>query len=208
MRPSSIMIAIVASGSIAHGQSIVAQSTIIARDPATGGRVQVASTLWDLPGPFIRYEYKATNIDYQPEPSVGNGFSGLHLSWGILPGPWPVGGLTAPPAWNTSAQLMMGGVAHVDYEAPGPLTGLMPGFMGVFAFEVEGFLKGYSDKVDVVFGVPYGNTHIAGAEAYPFELVDELDPGRTILHPIPGPAASAILAAGIIMSRRRRPSKG
>ena len=177
---------------------VLGTSTIIAEDPATGGRVRVISTVIDLPGggaTGARYAYEVTNLSYEPDPATTNGLSGLGFG-GCITTPFD---LSAPAGWN--AEVI--GTVIATFSRPFDLgAGLAPGGIAVFEF------TGDQRFAPWVFGdLENGTTaftHNAAGKTGVFSLLDfQTGLGPLVPVPAPGPVGAFLLAAVLTFARRR-----
>ena len=172
---------------------ILGTNTIVAIDPASGGMIELISTVYELPGNWARYEYKVTNSSFDPDPPLTNGFSGLHLTLTI--GPF-YEDFFAPEGWSFS--FVPGKQLH--FEIPfDEGFGVAIGEFGVFGFNsnVQGFFQWFGNT---------GNSHNVEGVTNSFSLRD-IDSGARPLVPIPTPGVAAVLIGvylvGGLRCRRR-----
>ncbi len=152
MRKRIIQIAVMAlvaagmyAGSAFHqgGPVLLASHDFLWTDPASGGQVMMMERVYegcvDEAGVFnphdMTWAYVVDNLSYDPHPGATNGFSGFQI---LFPGPVPelynqqspaIGG---PWLQNTfSGQFPPFGV---EWDAPLPGLGIMPGQTGTFSF--------------------------------------------------------------------------
>ena len=171
---------------------ILGTNTIVALDPASGGMIEIISTVYDLLGPSARYEYQVTNLSFDPSPPLTNGFSGLHLT--------PVLGasiedLFAPEGWS-----YWWSGKQVHFEIPfDEGFGLAIGEFGVFGFVGnKPIWQGFADT---------GNSHNVDGVTNSF-LLRDIDSGARPLVPIPAPSVAAALIGAYLVGGlrpRRRP---
>lgn len=166
---------------------ILGTNTIVAIDPASGGMIELISTVYDLPGPWARYEYKVKNFSFDPSPPLTNGFSGLHLTPAIA----PIEDLFAPEGW--SYWWVPGKQVH--FEIPfDEGFGLAIGEFGVFGFvSIQGFWQGFEHT---------GNSHNVEGVTNSFFLRD-IDSGARPLVPIPTPGVAAVLIGAYLVGGLR-----
>lgn len=112
-------------------------------DPESGGQVDVVQEVFegcvDAAGVFhehdMTFQYVVTNIDYDPVPGVTNGFSGFQI---IFPGSVPELYNQQSPAvggpWQQNAFSGQFPPFGVEWDAPLPGVGILPGETGVFSF--------------------------------------------------------------------------
>ena len=162
---------------------ILGTNTITAVDPASGGMIELTSTVYDLPGNSARYEYQVTNTSFDPNPPLTNGFSGLHLILTI--GPF-YEDFYAPEGWNISFEF-----AELHFEIPfDDGFGLAIGEVGVFGFtSIQSFFQWFGHT---------GNSHDVEGVTNSFFLQD-IDSGATPLIPIPAPGVAAVLIGAFLV---------
>ena len=167
---------------------ILGTNTIVAVDPASGGMIELISTVYDLPGFWARYEYKVKNFSFDPNPPLTNGFSGLHLTLPIGP---RYEDFFAPEGWSFS--FVPGKQLH--FEIPfDEGFGLAIGEFGVFGFNsIQGFSQWFGHT---------GNSHDVEGVTNSFFLRD-IDSGATLLTPIPAPGVAAVLIGAFLVGGLR-----
>ena len=123
---------------LANGVMLLSTATYVWTDPASGGEVEITENVYKTTDDLMKWEYVVENIDYNPEPGITNGFSGFQIVFPqqvaevanqtspAIGGPWDQNAYsgTAPP-WG------------VEWDAPHPGVGIMPGETGVFSYTTE-----------------------------------------------------------------------
>jgi hypothetical protein len=111
-------------------------------DPESGGQVTIIERVYEgcwVEDEFIphdmTWEYTVENIDYNPLPGITNGFSGFQI---LFPQPVPELYNQQSPAvggpWEQNAFSGQFPPFGVEWDAPLPGVGIMPGETGVFSF--------------------------------------------------------------------------
>lgn len=182
----------------------LAESTVVAEDPLSGGQIEIVSTVIDnFQGDFSKREfrYTITNLSFDPEPGVSNGLSAFATGQSDTQ-PYPED-IFGPAAW-TLVEIFppLLGNLGTGWEIPdGDGFGIPIGGSDTF---------GYSSRLD------WGECNLFpfACKAATFEgsittneffLVDVSD-GRGILVPTPEPGSASLVAlglAGLSIWRRR-----
>lgn len=199
-RLAAALVAVMAVG--AGADEPLDTGTILVRDPVSGGELQIVSSVYDAL-PRLRYVYEVTNVSYDPSPGETNLFSGLEVSWGVLPGPLEAEDGIAPAGWTIDLHLEQNeGVfvcAFTRAWADG--SGIGIGETATFGYTSVGWYR--YGRPDPVFP-DFGFTHSASGPEGWFLLVDSTD-GGGLIQPIPGAATLGVLGAGgLVLGRRRR----
>lgn len=108
-------------------------------DPFSGGVVEIDLDVFDgQAGGKYLWQYTVTNINFNPNPGVSNGFSGFEL---FLPSSIPeIGNITAPapgigtPGWETNC---CSGLPLEWDIRNNDGNGVMPGEIGIFSFTTD-----------------------------------------------------------------------
>jgi hypothetical protein len=156
------------------GQILINRHGFLWTDPASGGQVVIIEEVFEgcfnEAGEFIPHDmewrYTVTNLGYDPNPPYTNGFSGFQL---LFPGPVPELYNQQSPAvggpWHQNAFSGQFPPFGVEWDAPLPGVGIMPGQTGVFSFCTF-------ERVDVVVTAPdAGWAHTWGL-AVPEPIID------------------------------------
>ena len=121
-----------------NGDILLSTATYGWTDPASGQEVEITENVYKT-GDLMKWEYVVYNIDYDPEPGITNGFSGFQIQFPVqvaeVANQMNPGGTTGP--WQQNA---FSGVAPpwgVEWDAPHPGIGIMPGQTGVFSYTTE-----------------------------------------------------------------------
>jgi hypothetical protein len=168
------------------------------------GAVDIALDVFDnQPGGRYLWQYTVTNISYNPNPGISNGFSGFEL---FLPSPIPeIADITAPPpgifpgGWETNC--CSGLPLEWDIRDSNGL-GVMPGEVGIFSFTTDprqvainddGWFHSWENGVQ---------TNIISTIGMHVPLVPGLEPV------VPIPAAVWLFGSGLLglvgMARRKK----
>ncbi|MBI2852662.1 MAG: hypothetical protein HYX84_06140 [Chloroflexi bacterium] len=122
------------------GLVLLSSNTYTWTDPASGGVVHITENVYEgvlLGREFIphdmTWEYTVHNFSYNPRVLFTNGFSGFQI---IFPGPVPeLYNKTSPGIGGPWLQNAFSGVVNgMEWDAPLPGVGIMPGQRGVFSF--------------------------------------------------------------------------
>jgi hypothetical protein len=104
-------------------------------DPDSGGVLEVTENVYELPDHNMMWEYVVDNLSYDPIPGITNGFSGFQI---LFPGPVPDLYNQQSPAvggpWQQNSFSGQFPPFGVEWDAPLPGLGIMPGETGVFSF--------------------------------------------------------------------------
>ena len=139
------------------GLILLSQTSYLWTDPGSGGQIQITERVYegcDPPGPdfhphHMTWSYSVYNISYDPIPGITNGLSGFQIVFPLqiaevhnqqsplVGGPWVQNTFSGiSPPWG------------VEWDAPLPGTGIMPGQTGIFSyctFERERVVKAAPD---------------------------------------------------------------
>jgi hypothetical protein len=147
----SLAMALLVGGSVSAfdlgGKVLLSSHSYTWTDPVSGGQANITQNVYEgveivepdgtvvfVPHDMT-WEYVVTNLSYDPEPGITNGFSGFQL---LFPGPVPELYNQQSPAvggpWQQNAFSGQFPPFGVEWDAALPGAGIMPGQTGTFSF--------------------------------------------------------------------------
>jgi len=132
-----LMLSLAPAVALANADILLSTATYVWTDTASGQQVEITENVYKS-GDLMKWEYVVENIDYDPEPGITNGFSGFQIQF---PGQVAeVANQESPAIGGDWEQNAFSGVAPpwgVEWDAPHPGVGIMPGQTGVFSYTTE-----------------------------------------------------------------------
>jgi hypothetical protein len=120
-----------------NGDILLSTATYEWQDPDSLGQVEITENVYKT-GDLMKWEYVVYNIDYDPEPGITNGFSGFQIQFPVQVAEVAnqMSPLTGGP-WQQNAYSGVFPPWGVEWDAPHPGVGIMPGQTGVFSYTTE-----------------------------------------------------------------------